>query len=189
MGTHSRGGYTCYTHLGYVTHNEISLMEVEDIVAFKIRHNLDKKCREEFFTHNRMYLYAILFHIHKWSLERIGKLFSYKEYVDGEWIDKPRNHATIRHALKEAHFVQHHVQFQENTKLLQDQLYFLIPPYKNGNQGAPKKPKYEVTVELNKERYINFLKGKDVEEIYEVVYQLTLEKMKSKINTIKKRVE
>lgn len=157
-------------------------MDLEDIIRFQIRNNIEKNCREEYYTHNRMYLYAILFHIHRWSLNRIGELFAYHTPKRLEKV--PRNHATIRNALIEAHNIQHTDTFREHTAELQEQFYFLIPPYEgNHNKGKPIEDKqYEITVPLSKEKYINYLKGRDVEEIYEIVYMLTLEKLRGSIN-------
>lgn len=155
-------------------------MQVEDIIRYMIKYNVNKKSRKLEYTYQRMYLYAILFHIHGWSLERIGKLFT---TVDKHGNDVPRDHATIRHALIEAHQVQHLDSFQKENTLLQEQFYFIIPEYKGSGAGAKKKEhqRYTVEFELSKEKYINYLKSKDISIVYDLVWQLTLEKVKSNV--------
>lgn len=155
-------------------------MEIEDVIRHMIKFNVNKKSRKQEYTFQRMYLYAILFHIHGWSLQRIGNLFTTTN-KKGEEV--PRDHATIRNALIEAHHVQHRDDFQKETSLIQEQFYFIIPEYKGAGAGAKKKDiaRYEVSVELSKEKYINYLKSKDINVIYDIVWQLTLEKIRSNI--------
>lgn len=143
-------------------------MTIEDIKNFIIRYNLDGKCREPYYVSNRMYLYAILYHKHDWSLSRIAKLFN-------------RDHATVRHALIEAEHVQYQDIFINDTQMLTKQYYFIIPAYKgtDGKQAKRQTPKtYMVKEEVTKEQYIEYLKSKDPEIIYDIMWKLTIKKLK-----------
>jgi hypothetical protein len=149
-------------------------MNIEDIKLNIIRYNLDIKSRKKYYIYNRMYLYAILFHIHNWSLSKIGDLFNVK-------------HDTVLNALRKVEYVQHYTEFHKHTALIQAQFYFLIPPYKNERGAKTKQPsvrKYEVCMEVTKAKYINYLKGKDPELIYEAMWMLTLDKLKSRIGKV-----
>ena len=148
-------------------------MNIQDIEAYKIRHNIDKKCRKEYYTFNRMYLYAMLFHIHKWSLSRIGIMFN----VD---------HATVRSALIEVPNVQHTDKFQEKVQLLYDQYYFIVPTYKNtfgprgkkGGKVEKRKVEYIVKMKMSKADYFAYLESKDPQIIYQMMWDLTVKKLK-----------
>lgn len=154
-------------------------MTVEDIINFKIRYNLETKSNKDFYIHNRMYCYALLFYKHSWSLSDVAELFS-------------KNHATVRSALKRADYVQHHDQFIQDTELLQQQTpTFIIPAYKSkprkktGKKPPKKKVKsFNISLTVNKTEYIEHIKNKDLEEIYDLIWQLTVDKMNHRIRSI-----
>jgi chromosomal replication initiation ATPase DnaA len=138
-------------------------MEIEDIERYKIRYNIDKKSRKSYYIDNRMYLYAILFHIHNWSLSRIGKFFG------------GFDHASVRNALIQAHYIQHEGKFLENTELLRELYFFVIPPYHK--EENHKEEEHGVMVTLNKKQYMTWLQTKDINEVYEMIYNLTVDKL------------
>lgn len=138
-------------------------MKIEDIERYMIRYNLDKRSRKPYYIDNRAYLYAILYHIHNWSLTKIGKFFG------------GFDHATVRNALIQAHYIQDQETFIESTSLLQEIYPFVIPPYHKDEEF--KDVEHQVLISLNKKQYINFLASKDIDEVYEIVWQLTLDKM------------
>lgn len=155
-------------------------MTVEDITNHKIRYNLDSKSRKRYYICNRMYCYAMLFYMHKWSLSRIGDLFN-------------TDHATVLSALKKADYVQHYDEFIEHTELLQQQTpNFIIPKY-TANPRRKKKSKSEtiesfnISFTVNKKEYIEHIKNKDLSEVYEMLWQLTIDKLNSRIRKINKQ--
>jgi hypothetical protein len=119
----------------------------------------------------------MLFHIHKWSLSRIGKLFN-------------TDHATVLSALKKADYVQHYDTFQKSTELIQSMHYFIIPKYitksKERIERKKEKERYLFKMEVSKMKYIEHLKGKDPNEIYEAMWLLTLDKLNTRITKINK---
>lgn len=145
-------------------------MTIEDIEHYKIRYNIDKRSRKEYYTFNRMYLYAILFYIHKLSLEKIGKMFEH-------------HHATVRNALIEIGSVQHTEKFQDIVKPLTDQYYFIVPEYKNTfgyrtKKGVKKKDKFIIKMEVTKEQYMEYMQTKDAQIVYDRLWDLMLQKNK-----------
>jgi hypothetical protein len=138
-------------------------MEIEDIERYKIRYNIDKNSRKPYYVDNRMYLYAILFHIHNWSLTKIGNFFGGKD------------HATVRNALIQAHYIQDQKEFIKNTELLKEIYPYVIPPYNKDEEY--KDEEHQVVITLNKKQYIDYLSSKDTDDVYEIVWQLTLDKM------------
>jgi hypothetical protein len=138
-------------------------MTIEDIERIMIRYNLDKKSRKSYYIDNRMYLYAILFHIHNWSLTKIGKFFG------------GFDHATVRSALIQAHYVQDQEKFIENTQLLQEIYPYIIPPYDKDEEY--KDEEHQVVITLNKKEYLEYIQSKDIDEVYELVWKLTIDKM------------
>ena len=145
-------------------------MTIEDIEHFKIRYNIDKKSRKEYYTFNRMYLYAILFYIHKISLAKIGVRFG-------------TDHATVRNALITLGQIQHTEKFQEKVEMLTDQYYFIVPEYKNtyGSRkkvNVKKKDKFYIKLEVKKEEYIEYLKRKNPEIVYDRLWEIMLLKQK-----------
>lgn len=150
--------------------NQEVLMTIEDIERYKIRYNIDKKCREEYYIYNRMYLYAILFHIHKLSLAKIGKMFK-------------TDHANVRNALIEATKVQHNGKFQMEVQLLYDQYYFIIPEYVNTFKSRAKnrtatKDEYIIKKKVTKKEYFKFLESKDPHIVYQMLWDLTVKTLK-----------
>ncbi len=138
-------------------------MELEDIERYMIRYNLDKRSRKPYYIDNRAYLYAILYHIHNWSLTKIGNFFG------------GFDHATVRNALIQAHYIQDQKTFIDNTALLQEIYPFVIPPYSKNEEY--KDEQHQVLISLDKKQYIDFLASKDIDDIYEIIWQLTLDKM------------
>jgi hypothetical protein len=137
-------------------------MTIKDIENYIIRYNLNIASRKPSDVYQRMFLYAYLYHNYNWTLKKIADLFNKKDHV------------TIRHALIEAETYQHYPEFIETTTLLMEQTRFIIPPYKfsNRNQLKQKKTpdKFTVTINLSKQKYINYLKTKDEELIYDVLW-------------------
>jgi hypothetical protein len=147
-------------------------MTIEDIEAYIIRYNIDKKCREEYYIHNRMYIYSILFHINKWSLSRIGILFDV-------------GHDTVRNALIEVTKVQHTDKFQDSVQLLYDQCYFIVPIYKNRYKKRGRNrirvrndSEYTLKMKVTKKKYFEFLDKQDSDIIYQMLWDLTIKKLK-----------
>ena len=137
-------------------------MTTQDIEHYVIRHNLNLPSRKQEDVYQRMFLYAYLFHHHKWTLRKIADLF------------RKKDHVTIRHALIEAETYQHYPEFIEATTLLMEQTRFIIPPYKfrERKQLKPKKTldKFTVTVRLSKQKYIAYLKSKDEDLIFDILW-------------------
>jgi hypothetical protein len=145
-------------------------MTIEDIERYIIRYNLNIASRKPADVYQRMFLYAYLYHHYKWTLKRISNLFNKKDHV------------TIRHALIEAETYQHYPEFIDATALLMQQTRFIIPTYKvaKRNQVKQKKTldKFTITVRLSKEKYINYLKTKDEELIYDVLWDIFTKNIK-----------
>lgn len=137
-------------------------MTIEDIEKYIIRYNLNIASRKPADVYQRMFLYAYLYHHYKWTLKRISNLFNKKDHV------------TIRHALIEAETYKHYPEFIEATTLLMEQTRFIIPPYKFPNRSQIKQKqtpnKFTVTVSISKQKYINYLKTKDEELIYDILW-------------------
>jgi len=145
-------------------------MTIEEIENFKIRYNIDTRSRKEYYTFNRMYLYAILFYIHKLSLAKIGKRFGY-------------DHATVRNALIAVASVQHTEKFQDAVKLLTDQHYFIVPEYKNtfgarAKKDIKKRDKFFIKMEVTKVEYMEYMQEKDPQVVYDKLWDLMLQKHK-----------
>jgi hypothetical protein len=135
-------------------------MTIEDIERYIIRYNLNIASRKPADVYQRMFLYAYLYHHYKWTLKRISNLFNKKDHV------------TIRHALIEAETYQHYPEFIEATILLMEQTRFIIPPYTfpKSSQQKQTPDKFTVTVNISKQKYINYLKTKDEELIYNILW-------------------
>lgn len=137
-------------------------MNIEDIERYVIVHNLNIASRKPEVIHQRMFLYAYLYHHYHWTLVRIAKLFNKKDHI------------TIRHALIEAFHRQHYSDFIDSTVSLMEQTRFIIPEY-IPNVKKPRVYKrnsntFTVTVKLSKQKYIAYLKSKDEELIFDVLW-------------------
>lgn len=139
-------------------------MTIEDIQHYIIRYNLDSASRKPDKVYQRMFLYAYLFHKHKWTLRKIANLFNKKDHI------------TIRHSLIQAETYKHYPEFIDATTLLMEQTRFIIPPYKYTKRGEKKHKKpldnYTLTVRLSKQKYINYLKSKDENIIFDVLWDM-----------------
>jgi len=142
-------------------------MTIEDIENYIIRYNLNSGSRKAEIIDQRMYLYAYLFHIHNLSLAKTGAMFSYTNNK-GKLVVK--DHATVRHALRKADYVQHEERFIENTERLNSQLRFVIPPYKE--EQFPTSEKFEVCLSLGKERFVEFMKAQNDIVIYDFLWDI-----------------
>ena len=144
-------------------------MKIEDIERYIVRYNIDKKSNKAYFVDNRMYIYAILYHIHDWSLAKIGKRFN-------------KGHDTIRNALLDADIRQSQDGFLENVKLLHEQYFFIIPPYKSktfGKKPDDEEDEYILSLRLSRKQYYEYLRRKNIDEIYDMLWQLTLKEAKA----------
>jgi hypothetical protein len=143
-------------------------MTIQDIEHYVIRYNLDSASRKEELVYQRMFLYAYLYHHHKWTLRNIATLF------------KKKDHVTIRHALLEADDIQHREEFITATALLMEQTKFIIPPYKYKGRKYNKKSatRFSITVNVKKEQYINYLKSKDQDIVFDAIWDLFVKHIK-----------
>jgi hypothetical protein len=154
-------------------------MNIEDIERHIIVYNIDKKSNKRYYIDNRTYIYAILYHIHGWNLSKIAKRFS-------------KHHTTVKFTLEKAEYIQNYDSFIENTKLLQEQYFFIIPAYSTRMYSKSKskdKKEYTIHVKLNKDEYIEYLKKKDVADIYSMLWNLTITQAKAhnKPNPLRKK--
>ena len=143
-------------------------MEIEDIERFIIKNNINIKSRIPYHVDNRMYIYAILYHIHKWSLSQIGRYFNV-------------HHSTVLHALKLADVRQSDELFIENCKEIQSIFFFVIPHYQV-NSPKVEKPQpdvYTLKIQMNKKDYIRYLQTKNVYDIYDILWDLAVKQAKS----------
>jgi hypothetical protein len=160
-------------------------MTIKDIETYIIRYNLNTSSRKAEVIDQRMYLYAYLFHIIELPLEKIGAMFS---YVNNKGKLVPRGHITVRHALLKADYQQHDDRFIKNTKLLNQQLRFVIPPY--DVDRVPTKNKFEVCLTLSKDRFIEFIKSQNDLVIYDYLWTImTQNAAKEHDNSVKKAIK
>ena len=141
-------------------------MTLEDIENFKIKYNIDRKSRKHYYIFNRMYLYSMLFYIHKLSLAKIGVMFG-------------TDHSTVRNALIAVSSVQHTETFQDAVKPLTDQHYFIVPEYQNtfGNRAKKdikKKDKFFIKIEVTKNEYMQYMQKKNPLIVYDRLWDLML---------------
>lgn len=145
-------------------------MTTQDIEYYVIRHNLNIPSRKPEHVYQRTFLYGYLYHHYKWSLVSIAKLFNKKDHV------------SIIHALKNAETIQHYDDYITATKLLREQVPYVIPPYatkKYTQKKIKKEPSsFSVTVKLNKDDYIQYLKAQDKEIIYNALWKIFIQKIK-----------
>lgn len=145
-------------------------MTIEDIKNYIIRHNLNIASRKPEVIYQRMFLYAYLFHHHKWTLKKIATLFNKKDHV------------TVRHALIEAYHRQHYTEFIDTTVSIMEQTRFIIPEYapRIKKQRVFKKSpdSFAVTVKLSKQKYITYLKTKDEDLIFDALWDLFIQKIR-----------
>lgn len=140
-------------------------MNIEDIENYIIRYNLNYPSRKGENVYKRMFLYAYLYHHHKWTLERIAKLFNKKDHV------------VIRHALLDADVIQHHKKFIEATSYLKDCTSFIIPKYDPKSRTTKKKPKRKeetitITVTLTKRKFLEYTRKKDPKVILNMLWKI-----------------
>lgn len=138
-------------------------MTIEDIENYIIRHNLNIPSNKPYVVYQRMFLYAYLYHIHKCTLRSIADMFNKKDHV------------TVRNGLIKAEYAQHYDEFIDATTTLMECTKFIIPPYKYRDRPKKKiqKPldKYNINVKLTKAQFINYIKSKDEDIIYDILWE------------------
>ena len=140
-------------------------MTIDDVKTYIIRYNLNTSSRKADAIDQRMYLYAYLFYMLEMSLENVARMFT---YIDKKGQVVHRGHDTVRHALLKADYVQHDDRFIENTKLLNQQLRFIIPPYSKNRKST--RHKFEVCLTLTKDKFVEFMKSQNEIVIYDYLW-------------------
>ena len=160
-------------------------MTIKDIETYIIRYNLNTSSRKAEVIDQRMYLYAYLFYMIELPLEKVGAMFS---YINKKGKLVPRGHDTVRHALLKADYQQHDERFIENTKLLSEQLRFVIPPY--DKDRVPTREKFEVCLTLSKDKFVEFMKSQNEVVVYDYLWTImTQAATKEHDNSIKKALK
>lgn len=161
-------------------------MNIEDIKNYIIRYNLDEKNRKRYAVDQRTYLYAYLYHELKISCSQIGKMFK-------------RSHATIIFSLKSADTIQHQDEFINNTEHLNSILKFVIPSYNSNDHRVknveqyPYKQNYAysnqnkiICIELDKESFTRYIEGKNIDVVYDFLWNKMKEQGLERTNKITK---
>jgi hypothetical protein len=86
----------------------------------------------------------------------------------------------VLHALKIADVRQSDELFIENCKEVQEQFFFIIPQYNvhSVNKEEKKTTEYIIKLKVNKEQYYKYLQTKNVYDIYDMLWDLSVQQAK-----------
>jgi len=157
-------------------------MNLDRLITYAKEINVGIRTRENSYVHKRMYVYQILFFHFGFTLKKIGAMFPFynnKEKCKNNW-----DHTTVRNSLIRAYQLKDDKDFITNTKELKELFPFEMKEYFNQYSGTENK-NYEVTVPLTKDQYINYMKGRDINYIYDILWNMTLDKIKNRVSQIK----
>lgn len=149
-------------------------MNIEQVLDYVEKHNLNKKSNKRVIVDRRNYVIAYMYHILKiHNLSTLGTMLG------------NRNHATIINSLKNAHSLKDDNEFVINTIDIRSYIEFDIPPYISVRKTQELEIDYSrqtssmcVTIKLQKKEFVEYLKTQDQTIVLNAFVNMIIQKHK-----------